>query len=95
MSVKKLKNKRGETLIETLMAILVAVLAFAALSTAVLAAGKINAKVKSTDISFQYTGSTQTEGQVTLTGRQYRESGMVELYENSGYYYYFAGGTTP
>ena len=95
MSMKKLKSQRGETLIETLMAIIIAVLAFAALTTAVLTAGKINARVRSSDVSTHYSASTGTDGRVTLSGLLGTETGDVSIYENNGYYYYTAGGTTP
>ena len=93
--MKKLKDSRGETLVEALMAIIIAVLAFAALTTAVLTAGKINARVRNTDVSFRYSGSTQSDGRVTLSGGLGTGGGDVTVYESNGYYYYTAGGAAP
>ena len=53
--MNKLKDKRGETLIESLVSVLIAALAFAFLATAAVSAEKINAKTRNTDISFRYT----------------------------------------
>lgn len=93
--MKKLKNSRGETLIETLAALLIAVLAFGALTTAVLTAGKINARVRSTDVSFQYSGSESREGQALLSGVLGTKRGDVTVYENNGYLYYTAEEAAP
>ena len=93
--MKKLKNSRGETLIETLAALLIAVLAFGALTTAVLTAGKINARVRDTDVSFRYSGSESREGQALLSGILGTERGGVTVYENNGYLYYTAEEAAP
>ena len=93
--MKKLKSERGETLIESLVSLLVAVLAFAFLAMAAVSAEKINAKTRSTDISFHY-AETGTESGVSLKGEKYNqgaETGAVKLYEDNGYYYYEYGAS--
>ena len=45
---------RGETLVETLVSVLIAALAFAFLSTAAVTAARINAAARE-DVSFRYT----------------------------------------
>ncbi len=85
--MKKLKGNRGETLVESLVALLIAVLAFSFFVTASVTAGRINAKVKNTDVSFSY-GGEGTRADVTLSGTKGTERGSVTLYENNGYTYY-------
>lgn len=93
--MNKLRNNRGETLIESLVSILIAVLAFGILATSVVTAEKINAKTRNTDVMFRYaTAPTEPTDPknpptVTLTGKNGKSgSGTVLLYENNGYYYY-------
>ena len=93
--MNKLRNNRGETLVESLDSILIAVLAFGILATSVVTAEKINAKTRNTDVMFRYaTAPTEPTDPknpptVTLTGKNGKSgSGTVLLYENNGYYYY-------
>lgn len=93
--MNKLRNNRGETLVESLVSILIAVLAFGILATSVVTAEKINAKTRNTDVMFRYaTAPTEPTDPknpptVTLTGKNGKSgSGTVSLYENNGYYYY-------
>lgn len=93
--MNKLRNNRGETLIESLVSILIAVLAFGILATSVVTAEKINAKTRNTDVMFQYaTKPTDPTNPPTvmLTGEgasgKKTGSGKVSLYESNGYYYY-------
>lgn len=96
--MNKLRDNRGETLIESLVSILIAVLAFGILATSVVTAEKINAKTRNTDVMFQYatkpTDPTDPTNPPTvmLTGEgasgKKTGSGKVTLYENNGYYYY-------
>lgn len=96
--MNKLRNNRGETLVESLVSILIAVLAFGILATSVVTAEKINAKTRNTDVMFQYatkpTDPTDPTNPPTvmLTGEgasgKKTGSGKVSLYESNGYYYY-------
>lgn len=93
--MNKLRNNRGETLVESLVSILIAVLAFGILATSVVTAEKINAKTRNTDVMFRYaTAPTEPTDPknpptVTLTGKNGKSgSGTVLLYESNGYYYY-------
>ena len=93
--MNKLRNNRGETLVESLVSILIAVLAFGILATSVVTAAKINAKTRNTNVMFKYaTAPTNSANPptVTLTGEEANGkktgSGPVSLYENNGYYYY-------
>lgn len=90
--MNKLRDNRGETLIESLVSVLIAVLAFAVLATSVVTAEKINAKTRNTNVMFQYaTEPTEPTDppRVTLSGEgSKRGTGDVTLYESNGYYYY-------
>ena len=87
--MNKLRNNRGETLVESLVSILIAVLAFGILATSVVTAEKINAKTRNTNVMFQYATTSKNSPTVTLTGKNGKSgSGTVSLYENNGYYYY-------
>lgn len=103
--MKKLRDKRGETLIESLVSVLIAALAFAFLATAAVSAEKINAKTRNTDVSFRYTSAEETDpaqktasatAQVSLEGSgaiPLQDSGTVTLYTYNGYHYYTATST--
>ena len=96
--MNKLRDNRGETLIESLVSVLIAVLAFAVLATSVVTAEKINAQTRNTDVMFRYaTAPTEPTDPknpptVMLTGEgasgKKTGSGKVSLYESNGYYYY-------
>lgn len=79
--MKKLKNQKGETLVETLVSLLIIVLVFVFLTGSAVAAAKINAKIRDTDVSFRYSDA-QSEG-----------STSVEVYQENGYRYYVSEDT--
>lgn len=89
--MNKLRDNRGETLIESLVSVLIAVLAFAVLATSVVTAEKINAKTRQERKEkgmFSYTNAASPK-KVTLNGNSgKRGTGKVSLYESNGYYYY-------
>ena len=93
--MKKWKSESGETLVETLTSVLIAVLVFAFFATAAVSAAKINGQVKNTDLSFHYEQSPEKQITVTLRQGTAQSKGSVELYESNGYQYYRAanGGT--
>ena len=90
--MNKLRDNRGETLIESLVSVLIAVLAFAVLATSVVTAEKINAQTRNTNVMFRYaTAPTDPTNppKVTLNGKSGKSgTGDVTLYESNGYYYY-------
>ena len=65
--MKKLQNRRGETLIETLTALLIATLVCLFLATAIVTGSRVNAKVRETDVSFQYAADGIAGNDLTLT----------------------------
>lgn len=93
--MKKLKNQKGETLVETLVSLLIIVLVFVFLTGSAVAAAKINAKIQDTDVSFRYSDA-QSEGnaQLHLSGRSGQTgSTSVEVYQENGYRYYVSEDT--
>ncbi len=81
---KKLRSRGGETLLETLLSIMVIALALAMLTTAVVAATRINAKLQEVNQDFSYQADSSTSGTV-LIGSGSKEA---VISENNGYYYY-------
>ena len=65
--MKKLQNQHGETLIETLTALLIATLVCLFLATAIVTGSRVNAKVRETDVSFQYAADGTAGNDLTLT----------------------------
>ena len=89
--MNKLRNNRGETLVESLVSILIAVLAFGILATSVVTAEKINAKTRNTNVMFRYEEATKIDGkkvELKSTDKTQTGSGKVSLYKSNGYYYY-------
>ena len=94
--MNRLKDNRGETLIESLVSLLILTMTFAFLAVASTTAARLNAKVRYTDVSFRYAAEStdnariELQGSVSLDGIK---SGLqtVTLYENNGYLYYDGG----
>lgn len=91
---KKLRSQRGDTLVETLAALLIVVLTMAFLATSIVTAARINAGVRETDTSLHYDGSAPVQGTLTITrqggtgtGSAVRKS--VSVYETAGGYRYY------
>jgi len=77
---KKLKQKKGETLIETLFSLLIALLSMALLISAVLAATNINQKLREADESFR----SQLEEVECMAGEAESEKIEVSFYDKNG-----------
>lgn len=101
--MKKRRSKAGETLVETLVSVLIAALAFAFLSTAAVTAARINAAARE-DVSFRYNAERKETVTVMAEGAgsgtsQKTGSEEVTLYTTgNGYDYYtytISSGVTP
>lgn len=96
--MKKLRTQSGETLIETLAALVIALLCLAFLATSLLAAGRINAGMRDTDTAVRYDGADSAEAaQVTVstgrgTGRVSYEVPVTKHTTDNGYRYYSYAG---
>ena len=94
--MNRLKDNRGETLIESLVSLLSLTMTFAFLAVASTTAARLNAKVRDTDVSFRYAEESTDNARVELQGSVSLDgikSGLqtVTLYENNGYLYYDGG----
>lgn len=91
---KKLRSQRGDTLVETLAALLIVVLTMAFLATSIVTAARINAGVRETDTSLRYDGSAPVQGTLTITRQGGTRTGSavrksVYVYETKGGYRYY------
>ena len=94
--MNRLKDNRGETLIESLVSLLILTMTFAFLAVASTTAARLNAKVRDTDVSFRYAAESTDNARVELQGSVSLDgikSGLqtVTLYEYNGYLYYDGG----
>ena len=93
---KKLKSTSGETLVETLFAMLVIVLAVMVIAGGVVTAARINKKAKDLDTTFQMsnvvTVTDEAKPEVTIThGSGARDKVSIDAWQtndNNKYYYY-------
>ena len=91
--MKKLHCARGETLIESLCAILLVALVMLFLSTAIATAARINLQVRDTDITFRTDGATETKAPIKIcdeNGAELPYTGTVRLYttKDTAYRYF-------
>lgn len=91
---KKLRSQRGDTLMETLAALLLVVLTMAFLATSLVTAARINAGVRQTDTALKYDAADGETKTLTIT----RQGGAatdrpveknVKVYETKGGYRYY------
>lgn len=91
---KKLRSQRGDTLTETLAALLLVVLTMAFLATSLVTAARINAEVRQTDTALKYDAADGEKKTLTIT----RQGGAatdrpveknVMVYETKGGYRYY------
>ena len=89
--MKKLRMSRGETLIETLAALLIAVLVLLFLASAIVGAARLNAAIQKTDVSFHYTDAVLQPDPVELEisdGFTTETVTADEYVDPNGYHYY-------
>lgn len=86
---KKLRSQRGDTLMETLAALLLVVLTMAFLATSLVTAARINAGVRQTNTALKYDNSTERLGTLTITRENNSVTKSVTMYETTGGYRYY------
>lgn len=93
--MRKLKSRRGETITEVLVSLLIAVISISLLMSSVAAASKINAKVKKSlteELQFEYeTAVLKDDGtEVTVDFGSAAETVTIAVrtYESNGYRFY-------
>lgn len=75
--MKKRNSKSGETLVETLCAMLIVTVVMLCLSTAIVSAARVNAQVRQRDVAF-HTEDMSYSGQLTMTVKD--SSGREETF---------------
>ena len=88
---KKLRSQRGDTLMETLAALLLVVLTMAFLATSLVTAARINAGVRQTNTVLKYDNATGKQGTLTITSDKSNSTAYktVTVYETEGGYRYY------
>ena len=86
---KKLRSQRGDTLTETLAALLLVVLTMAFLATSLVTAARINAGVRQTDIPLKYDDAEGETKPLTITRENNSVEKNVKVYETKGGYRYY------
>ena len=65
--MKKLRSRKGETIVETLVAILIVVLSFAMLTGAIVSAAKINKQNEDMDVAFDVSKANKENKKIRVT----------------------------
>lgn len=86
---KKLRSQRGDTLMETLAALLLVVLTMAFLATSLVTAARINAGVRQTDTALKYDAADGETKPLTITRENNSVAKSVTVYEAEGGYRYY------
>lgn len=86
---KKLRSQRGDTLTETLAALLLVVLTMAFLATSLVTAARINAEVRQTDTALKYDAADGKTKPLTITRENNSVTKNVKVYETKGGYRYY------
>lgn len=95
--MRKLKASRGETIVETLVSILVITVIFLCLSTAVVSAARVNASVRKADTAFAYS-KAEAQGTCTVSVTKQGDAAPLETFSateyttENGYHYYTKQG---
>lgn len=86
---KKLRSQRGDTLTETLAALLLVVLTMAFLATSLVTAARINAGVRQADTALKYDAADGETKPLTITRENNSVTKSVTVYETKGGYRYY------
>ena len=87
--MRKLQGKGGETLVETLVAILIVALVMLFFSTAIVAASRLNRAVRDADVSFVYEDDAPAAAKtLTVSGSGGSSAISVTEHTNNGFHYY-------
>lgn len=90
--MKKIRSKKGETIAETLVAMMIVAMSLTILAGAIVSAAKVNSKVKNAEVSFINDGG---DGEIISTKAVLKigdvEKASFDVYAfntGNGYYYY-------
>lgn len=82
-------NHKGETIVESLISVLIIVICFVALQSSILASARVNNKAKQINQPFQNNGTLDYSLHVTIERNGSKTNTDIEVYkEDTGYYYY-------
>lgn len=97
--MRKLRTQTGETLVETMVALLIALLCLSFLALSLITAGRVNAGVREKDTAVRYDDVSAGEAaQVTIstgrgTGGTSYQVPVIKHVTDNGYCYYSCDGT--
>ncbi len=89
--IKKLKKNKGETIAETLVAIIIVALSCTMLAEAIVSAAKVNSRVKNENEVLKVNETAGVSGKVSFKDSSNSEKANLDvtLYKSgNGYYYY-------
>ncbi len=83
-------NQKGETIVESLISVLIIVICFVALQSSILASAKVNQKAKEINQPFQNNGTLDTHIKVSIVRNGNKTVTDRNVYQetDTGYYYY-------
>lgn len=83
-------NQKGETIVESLISVLIIVICFVALQSSILASAKVNQKAKEINTPFQNNGTLDTNLKVSIVRNGNKTVTDCNVYQekDTGYYYY-------
>lgn len=86
--MKRLCSKSGETLVETLLAMIIISFVFIFLAGSIVSAAKVNSGVKNEDTAFVRNGQSSIDDSLMVDGSAIDQK-YVQFYETeNGYFYY-------
>ena len=93
--LEKLRSIAGETLVESLVSMLIITMVFAFLVTAIVTATKVNDSVKAEDVSIDLSHATSA-GKVNVTIGTYSEQRQLYVLKDGdeGKYYYYEASSS-
>ena len=83
-------NHKGETIVESLISVLIIVICFVALQSSIIASARVNNKAKQINQPFQNNGKLDSSLHVTIERNGSKTNTNIGVYkeEDTGYYYY-------
>lgn len=88
-----MKNNKGETIAETLVAVLISAVCFVGLQTSIVASARINKQaenqIKSFNISDSRSAGTNSKVEITRGTETKQVTGISIYYSKDGNYYYY------
>lgn len=87
-NMNKIFNKKGETIVETLVAILIVAICFLMLQTSVVASARINKTSSEENVPFNMNNPIITSCSITVNGNTVSTRYTCKVTSDGEYYYY-------